>query len=274
MARKQARRRKSPVKRAAPRMPKLPRLPLAGIAAAAIAVAAVAATYQLSALALDGPIRAMTIDAPFQRVSEVQIEEAVSPELGNGFLGADLDAMRAGLESLAWVDRAAVRRIWPDELHVAITEQVPAARWGESGLLNRRGELFLTDARHIPAELPRLAGPEGSAAQVASRYLAVRGPLIESGLDLVAVELDARGSWRLVLSNGVEVRLGRRDVDARLALFLGTVVGMVSAGEGEILYVDMRYSNGFTIGWTEAAWAGRQGEAQSTSELMAAGGAG
>jgi cell division protein FtsQ len=255
------------------KLPKLPRIPVTGILTLLVALIAVGATYRLSVFALDRPIRAITIAAPFQRVTEVQIEEAISREARDGFLSADLDAMRRRIEALPWADSATVRRQWPDRLRVTVTEQVPAARWGDSGLLNVRGDLFLTDARHIPAELPRLSGPDGSAPQVATRYLAVRGPLIEAGLDLAAVELDARGAWCLTLTNGIEIRLGRREVDERLTLFLGTVVDMVAARESEISYVDMRYSNGFSIGWNEAAWAGMQ-SGSDDSRVVAAKGAG
>ena len=130
-----------------------------------------------------------------------------------------------------------------------MTEQIPAATWGERGLLNTRGDLFVTDARHVPAELPRLAGPEGQSSDVARRYLDMRDRLIPSGLDLRAVTLDPRGAWLLTLANGIEVRLGRRDVDARADLFLDVAADIVASREAEIEFVDMRYSNGFTIGW-------------------------
>ena len=43
-----------------------------------------------------------------------------------------------------------------------MTEEAPIACWGERGLLNAAGELFLPDADHVPAELPRLHGPAGT----------------------------------------------------------------------------------------------------------------
>ena len=85
--------------------------------------------------------------------------------------------------------------------------------------------------------------------EVAGRYLAMREQLISIGLDLREVTLDARGAWQLILTNGVNVRLGRRDVDDRAALFLDVAAGIVASREAEIDFVDMRYSNGFTIGW-------------------------
>jgi cell division protein FtsQ len=132
-----------------------------------------------------------------------------------------------------------------------VTEQVPAAIWDDQGLLNVRGELFVTQARHIPVELPRLSGPENRQAEVAQRYLAVRERLIPLGLDLRRVQLDARGAWQMTLANGVEVRLGRRAVDERTNIFLDVVAGIITGRAADINYVDMRYSNGFAIGWND-----------------------
>ena len=126
---------------------------------------------------------------------------------------------------------------------------MPAAIWGESGLLNTRGELFVDEARHVPAELPRLSGPEGTSGEVAQRYLDVRDQLIPIGLDVRRVHLDARGSWEMTLGNGIEVRLGRRDVAARTNLFLDVVADIITGRAADIEYVDMRYGNGFTVGW-------------------------
>jgi len=63
------------------------------------------------------------------------------------------------------------------------------------------------------------------------------------------VQVDARGAWQMTLQNGVEIRLGRRDVEARTQLFLDVAASIISSREAEIEFVDMRYSNGFTIGW-------------------------
>ena len=127
---------------------------------------------------LDRPITSIEVTAPFQRVTPMQVEDHVRGQLNGGILSGDLVGVRDSLESLPWVDSVRIRRRWPSRLLVTVNEQVAAARWGERGLLNTRGELFVTDARHVPAELPRLTGPEGSQWQVAQRYLALREPLL------------------------------------------------------------------------------------------------
>src|SRR5882757_8321765 len=117
--------------------------------------------------ALDRPISVISMDGSFQRVSPGQIEKAVAPYTQAGFMSADLDRIQRAVERVPWVDHARVQRRFPNSLHVTVVEETAAARWGASGLLNTRGELFVREATHVPAELPRLSGPEGSQSQVA-----------------------------------------------------------------------------------------------------------
>ncbi|MGC1523669.1 MAG: cell division protein FtsQ/DivIB, partial [Steroidobacteraceae bacterium] len=203
--------------------------------------------------ALDRPLRVISMDGSFQRVSPGQIEKAVAPFSQSGFMSVDLDAIQRAVEALPWVDHARIQRRWPNSLHVTVIEQTAAARWGESGLLNTRGELFVKAAAHVPAELPRLSGPEGSESQVAQRYLAIQGHMLEAGMRIAALRLDERGAWEMDLDSGVTVRLGRRDVDERIDRFIRTASQVIAHRLNEINYVDMRYSNGFAIGWRNAA---------------------
>src|ERR1700736_6063920 len=201
------------------------------------------------AWALDRPLRVISMDGSFQRVSPGEIEKAVAPFSRAGFMSADLDDIQRAVEALPWVERARIQRRWPNSLHVTVSEQTAAARWRESGLLNTRGELFVRSATHVPAELPRLSGPDGTESQVAQRYLSVQGRMLEAGMRIAALRLDERGAWELDLDSGVTVRLGRRDVDERIERFIHTASQVISHRLTEINYVDMRYSNGFAIGW-------------------------
>ena len=116
------------------------------------------------------------------------------------------------MKSLDWVDRVSVGRAWPDKVIVRITEHQAAARWGENGLLNVRGELFTEHAQHAFPELPSLAGPPGTEQDVARRYLAVRGRLAEADLKLERLSEDERGAWSLAARrrSGDSARPARR----------------------------------------------------------------
>jgi cell division protein FtsQ len=216
-------------------------------------IVGVAMAIWIAVWMLDRPIAQVEVGGQFQRVAPVQIEEAVAPFRGQGFLSVNLDSLQAALEMIPWVDRARVERRWPNAVRVLVTEHVPAARWNKDGLMNTRGELFLRGARHLPPELPQLIGPEGKEAEVAKLYLETYPRLLAVGMRLNRVELDARGAWQLVLGNGVTVRLGRQDVAARLERFIRVASPMVAARGGEVGYVDLRYSNGFSVGWNAPA---------------------
>jgi cell division protein FtsQ len=88
---------------------------------------------------------------------------------------------------------------------------------------------------------------------VAQRYLAVQGRLLDQGLRLTALRLDPRGAWEMDLSNGVTVRLGRAQVDQRTDRFIRVAAQVIAGRAADIAHVDMRYSNGFSIGWREGA---------------------
>ena len=199
--------------------------------------------------ALDRPVRVISMDGSFQRVSPGEIEKAVAPYSHGGFMSADLDGIQRAVEALPWVDHARIQRRWPNSLHVTVTEQTAAARWDDSGLLNTRGELFVRAATHVPTELPRLSGPDGTESQVAQRFLSVQGRMLEAGMRIAALRLDERGAWEMDLDSGVTVRLGRRDVEARIDRFIHTASQVIAHRLTEVNYVDMRYSNGFAIGW-------------------------
>ena len=270
MARKQARRRKQAPKRKIV----IPVARIRRLLIPVLALLAVFATYEGSVRVLDSDIQAIEISGPFQRVTALQIEEAISNELDAGFLGADLLRIQALVRDLPWIDQARVARRWPNRIAISVSEQVPAAIWGERGLLNVRGELFVTHARHVPAELPKLSGPDERAGDVARRYLDVRERLIPVGLDLRSIDLDARGAWRMTLSNGIEVRLGRRDVDQRTDLFIDVVADVITSRAKDIDYVDMRYSNGFTIGWVNGESTPVTEPENADKEMLASRGAG
>jgi cell division protein FtsQ len=222
-------------------------------------------TWSVLAL-LDRPVRRVEVSGQFLRVSPLQIEQAVmaysktDARNERGFVSLKLEDLKAVLEEIAWVDQARVERRWPDGVRVTISEQIPGARWGEHGVLNSRGELFLKEARYLPAELPQLNGPEGTEAQVARLYLDTYPRLAAVGLRLSRVTLDPRGAWELVVtstqesnaSGGVSVRLGRQDVLQRLDRFLTAASPLIATRVGEMAYVDMRYSNGFAVGWSNA----------------------
>ena len=229
---------------------KLPQLDWKRWGSAAAALAGVAAVALVLRSSLDQPIQTVAVAGRLQRVSPLEVEKAVKVvSRGQGLIAVDLNLVSRAVRRIPWVDSVTVGRSWPRGLSVYVVEQVPVARWGDVGLLNTRGEVFVNDPQHVPAELPELLGPPGSQVVVTQRYLAAQGRLIEAGMRLSRVRLDPRGAWEFSLDNGVVVRLGRRQVDERFDRFMAAASRIVGTRAQDIAYVDLRYANGFAVGW-------------------------
>jgi cell division protein FtsQ len=216
--------------------------------------AACLATLSVVFWALDQPIRTVEVTGRFQHVSPGEIERIVARQArGQGLLTVDLAALSRAIHTLPWVDAVSVERDWPHGLSVLVVEQVAAARWGQDGLVNSDGVLFASGIDSFPAGLARLSGPEGSEAEVTQRYLAMQRRLSQAALTISALRLDPRGAWQLDLTDGITVRLGRSQVDERFEKFMIAALGIVEQRAADISYVDMRYTNGFAIGWRSGA---------------------
>lgn len=193
------------------------------------------------------PIQTVRFDGELSHLQQTDLREAVLPSLGGGLLGSDVLAMRRALEALAWVDEASVRRVWPDAVHIHIVEQRPITQWGDGALLNERGQVFRPSNR--PTDLPALAGPPGTASRVLARFQDIKTGLQRVDLEVTGLRLDERRAWTVQLTNGGQIRLGRRDTEERLARFIAAWP-KVEENPGQMLAaVDLRYPNGFALLW-------------------------
>lgn len=248
------------------RFPVLPRIPLRSLIVSLSVIAVIGGTFFGSKILFDNPIRMLILQGSFQRVPSIQIEAALGPNLNHGFLSVDITEMRRQIERLDWIDKAEIRRIWPNTLKIDLTEHRAVARWGKGGLLNIHGELFTENVRHTFPELPQLTGPDGREKEVANYYLGVRGPLAQANLQMQRLSMDDRGAIRLFLEDGQEIRLGQNRVTERLDRFFAIVVPTLASKFAQVRYVDLRYTNGFSVGWFPEVVAPQVAQIQAVAD--------
>jgi cell division protein FtsQ len=196
------------------------------------------------------PLRVVGIDGDLRYLQRQDLERTVAGLVREGFFTVNPEAVRQAAEALAWVDRASVRRVWPDTLLIRVQEQVPLARWGEDALVNPRGEVFTPESGPELEKLTQLAGPEGSAPKIVVRYRELKQRLHSTGLEIQRLRLNDRDAWTLVCGNGLKIMLGNRGAKERLDRFI-RVYPLLQRGEKALQQVDLRYTNGFAVRWKQ-----------------------
>jgi len=200
-------------------------------------------------------IRAIRIEGDVTRNSVSTIRANALPKLAGNFFTMDLARSRSAFESVPWVRKAVVHRVWPNTLRVQLQEHHPAALWqgadGAEKLVNTEGEVFEANLGDVEDDgLPSLSGPDGSSAHVLAMTQRLL-PLFErldAGVN--AVTLSGRGSWRVTLDTGAEVELGRgedAEVLARAERFVRTVPQVTGRFQRPLEYADLRHADGYAV---------------------------
>lgn len=229
-------------------------------------LAAVLAAYLLWSLAARLPLFDLSevrVSNQLTRVTRGEIESVVRRELRGNFLTVDLAAAAVAFQKLTWVRKADVRRQWPGRLEVTIQEHSALARWGNNALVNTHGEVF---AGRQAGDLPLFAGPEGTAREITIQYRYFMSSLAGIGAAPVQVRVSPRRAWQVKLDNGMTLELGREQVEARLARFVGAYDRTIARLGRRVEHVDLRYANGFAVrlpelkSGTSATGRGRRAE--------------
>ncbi len=195
------------------------------------------------------PLRTLRIQGDLERVDAQRVRATVLPFAGSGFFAVRLAEARAAVAKLPWVERAEVHKRWPDVLEVRIVEHRPFALWGKDRLLSEQGRLFPRKGVVAPKGLPQLDGPDARVAEVVALYNQSRALFGPTGRDVRALELDARGSWSLALSGGIDVTVGSSEARLRLARFARLLPQLAEQRLQRLQHADLRYTNGFALTW-------------------------
>lgn len=199
------------------------------------------------------PLRTLRAHGPFDRVDEARLRATLLPYAQSGFFAVELRDAQDAVAALPWVERAEVRKRWPDVLEVTVIEHRPFARWNDDRLLSDHGRLFPAAGIEVPAGLPRLAGPDARVSDVVALYNEARAQFAPTGLDVEQVLLDPRGSWTLALTGGTQVLVGRQDASSRLARFARIAPRLLRDAGTPLARADLRYTNGFALAWAKPA---------------------
>jgi cell division protein FtsQ len=225
-------------------------------------------------------LRSIEVEGTLTRSQLPTLRTHALPELAGNFFSIDLAEAQRAFESVPWVRRAIVRRIWPDKLSVQLEEHEALALWeanegdqaGMTRLVNTFGEVFEANLGDVEDEaLPLFTGPEGRAAEMLALWKRLQPAFAAQGKRIERLMLSGRGSWRAELDRRVVIEMGRGaedEVAARTERFLRTVGQMTVRYRQPLQYADLRHADGYALrlrGVSTTAPASAAGTAGATS---------
>ncbi|MFD2178792.1 cell division protein FtsQ/DivIB [Veronia pacifica] len=198
------------------------------------------------------PLSKMVIHGELSHVTADEVRQAVNAGGAlNSFMLQDVDAIHDVVSAIPWVDRVTVRKQWPDIIKLHITEHGVAAIWNSSQLLDVDGTQFAADPSDVKdRNLVSLHGPQDKGPEVLAAWREMNNILAPEGIDIAALALNERQSWRIVTRDGVRIELGRRDREERLRRLVTLLTDIRQSGH-MLSYVDLRYDTGAAVGWKD-----------------------
>ncbi|MBL8551135.1 MAG: cell division protein FtsQ/DivIB [Hyphomonadaceae bacterium] len=201
----------------------------AAVAGAALIGGSLFDVRQAAAGAADGAIASAGLhrDAPritdwhdrrLEGAREAEVAGIVAGFGGASLMSVDPQDLRAQLESLDWIARVRVTRLWPSTLKVEVERRREMARWQENGavsVIDANGERLFAERAADHLDLPLVVG-EGAGPVAApvlgalERYPAVRERT------RAFVRVGAR-RWDMKLASGATVALPEENPSAALA---------------------------------------------------------
>ena len=188
------------------------------------------------------PLRAVVLTAAPQHVSSEQLEKVVREQVSGNFFTVDLERTRQAFEQLPWVRKVSVRRKFPWSLELEVEEHVALARWNGTALVNTHGEVFAAACEQV---LPAFIGQPDSSQQVTQMYGDLNAALQPMQRQITQLSLSPRFAWKVKLDSGMELELGREQMQERLARFVAVYPYSLAMLARPVNRVDLRYRNGF-----------------------------
>lgn len=197
------------------------------------------------------PLTRVAVDGKMTHLRRDQLEAVVTLAAWGNYLTVDIEKVRSAAVSLPWVERASVRRVWPDALVIHVEEREPFARWGEDALISRQGDVFRPETLEGVDMLPQIEGQEERGPEMIQRFGELQAAVGDLGGGLARLKQDARGGWTLWLHNGAEIVLGKEDSESRFDRVVW-LLGRLGEDFARLERVDARYANGMAVRWKAA----------------------
>jgi cell division protein FtsQ len=194
------------------------------------------------------PIRTIQLSGSFQNIDQAAVESSLRQYIGEGFFSLDINRVQKTLSDQPWAESVSIRRVWPDRLKIVVIENRPVARWDADHLISDKAVVFAA-ATGAFAHLPMINSSSDSPAQILALFYRLENRFERLNERVAVVRKDGRGALEIELESGLTIKLGRTDIEHKLARFVAIYRQQIYPRRDEIEALDLRYSNGFAVAW-------------------------
>jgi cell division protein FtsQ len=209
--------------------------------------AANAAGFNIASVAIAGT----------KEVTREEVLAAAGVTGRSSLLFLDAEAARTRLKSHPWIAEATILKLYPNRLHIALTERQAFAMWQKDNHVN----VIASDGTVVQpfvdwryAALPLVVG--AGAEKAASDFLAVTDRFPEIREQVRAYVFVAERRWNLRLKSGIDVRLP----EVEPARALETLVALDRDKKllsRDLAVIDLRFADRIIARLSDAAAAAR-----------------
>ncbi len=140
------------------------------------------------------PIREISITGEFKQIAEKDLYALVMDGVGGNFFTFDVEAIYKKFYTMPWVEKIWVHRVWPDKINIELREHKAVAILKDKGLLNDKGQVFISDAQQFEKQLPVFVIASQYEQQAIKAYRAYKEMLQQAGLTIKRFNFDGRKS--------------------------------------------------------------------------------
>ena len=195
------------------------------------------------------PLKRVIIREPLRYGDMGEVSEIIRNHHQRDLMHMDVALLADEMQRLDWIAKASVYKRWPDAVEVELEERVPVVRWGGSAYLDAAGEPFSIPDNDKLRQLFTLHGPDGYEKQVLQYYQLIAPWLASQHLEIKELLLDQRLIWHARLDNGLDVILGRDQLNERLKKLAVVNAKVIEPYQRYIDAIDLRYHDGFSVRW-------------------------
>ena len=196
------------------------------------------------------PIKNISLESKMINVNKNDVFEKSKNYLNSkSFFNFKINILKNEIEKVSWVRSADIKRVYPDEVKIYIKEHVPVAIWNNKSYMNNSGDIFFI--HDIKKNLPMINSNE-SRNKIMHVYFSLLLKYISDynfDIEIKKIEENEIRSISAHLSSGIIVKFGSKDIKSKIHTFFKAYKTLNSSDLKKIGYIDMRYSNGFSIGW-------------------------